>query len=146
MRPAPTRRAGYPHFRRHTTRWADNDAYGHLNNVIHYALFDSTVNELLISKGLLDPRQSDAIGLVVETGCRYFREMGYPSPITAGLRVARIGTSSIRYELGLFADDEDEAAAEGFFVHVYVDAASRRPCPVPEATRTALTELVWQAP
>lgn len=146
MGTAATRRTDYRHFRQHTTRWADNDAYGHLNNVVHYALFDSTVNELLIARGLLDPRNSDAIGLVVETGCRYFREMGYPAPITAGLRVARIGTSSVRYELALFAGDADEAAAEGFFVHVYVDATTRRPCPVPEATRAALAEFVWPTP
>ncbi|CAH1662547.1 putative 4-hydroxybenzoyl-CoA thioesterase [Hyphomicrobiales bacterium] len=141
MRVPPSRRADYPHTQRHTTRWGDNDAYGHLNNVIHYMLFDTTVNQWLIAQGLLDPGGSTAIGFVAETGCRYLREMSYPSVITAGLRVSQVGRSSVRYELALFADDSDEASAEGFFVHVYVDAETHRPCPIPEATRTAMASI-----
>lgn len=141
MRSSPGTRQDYLFFQSHTTRWSDNDVYGHLNNVIHYKLFDSTVNGWLIAGGLLDIRQSDAIGLVVETGCRYHSEMAYPQQITAGLRVAKIGTSSVRYELALFADGDETAAAEGFFIHVYVDAATHIPCPVPAATRAALALL-----
>lgn len=145
MRQPPGNRADFVHFRRHTTRWNDNDVYGHLNNTIHYLLFDSTVNEWLISNRLLDTKNSPAIGLVAETGCRYHGEMSYPSDITAGLRVARIGTSSVRYDIGLFADDSDVAAAEGFFVHVYVDTQTRRPCPIPTETRSALEGLLKEA-
>lgn len=141
MRPHPGTRADYVHFTRHTTRWHDNDTYGHLNNAVHYLLFDSTVNEWLIGRGLLDPKSSPVIALVAETGCRYHGEMFYPQIITAGLRVAHLGTSSVRYELGLFPDDSQTAAAEGFFIHVHVDAKTHRPCPVPAATRTALAAL-----
>ena len=142
MRTPPATRADFVQFTRHTTRWNDNDVYGHLNNTVHYVLFDSTVNEWQIARGLLDPKSSPVIALVAETGCRYHGEMAYPQVITAGLRVARLGTSSVRYEIGLFPDDSDTAAAEGFFVHVHVDAATRRPCPIPEPTRTALAALV----
>lgn len=142
QRQPPGRRADYAAFHRHSTRWNDNDVYGHLNNVVHYALFDSTVNGWLIARGLLDPRGGAQIGLVAETGCRYHAEMGYPDTITAGLRVARLGSSSVRYDLGLFRNDDDTAAAEGFFVHVYVDAASRRPAPLAPALRAALETLI----
>lgn len=145
MRAPPGTRADYVHFRRHTTRWNDNDVYGHLNNVVHYLLFDSTVNDWLISNRLLDTKNGSSIGLVAETGCRYHGEMSYPQDITAGLRVAKLGTSSVRYELGLFPDDADVAAAEGFFVHVYVDARTHRPCPIPDDTRAALQGLVKEA-
>ncbi|GGH63018.1 acyl-CoA thioesterase [Frigidibacter albus] len=145
MRAPPGTRADYVHFRPHTTRWNDNDTYGHLNNVVHYQLFDTTVNEWLIRNGLLDTRSSPAIGLVAETGCRYHGEMTYPQGITAGLKVARLGSSSVRYEMGLFPEDNDAAAAEGFLVHVYVDVQTRRPCPIPEETRAALKGLVKEA-
>lgn len=138
----PGPRAAYAAFITHSTRWNDNDVYGHLNNVVHYALFDSTVNGWLIARGLLDPAGGRQIGLVAETGCRYHAEMGYPDQITAGLRVARLGSSSVRYELGLFRNDDPLAAAEGFFVHVYVDAATRRPAPLDPALRAALETLV----
>lgn len=137
------RRQDYAHFKCHTTRWNDNDVYGHLNNTIHYALFDSTVNDWLIGRGLLVPGRSAAIAVVAETGCRFLSELAYPSEITAGLRVARIGGSSVRYELALFGDQADQAAATGFFVHVHVDAVTRRPCPIPDVTRAALTGLLW---
>lgn len=135
------RRQDYVAFRPIQSRWKDNDIYGHINNAVHYSYFDTAVNGWLIERGLLDPGRSDRIGLVVETGCRYHGEMAYPDRIDAGLRVARIGASSVRYEIGLFRNDADEAAAEGFFVHVYVDAASRRPAPLADALREALQDL-----
>lgn len=138
----PGRRADYTAFALHTTRWNDNDVYGHMNNVVHYALFDSTVNGWLIGRGLLDPQRGAQIGLVAETGCRYHAEMGFPDRITAGLRVARLGRSSVRYEIGLFRNEDDSAAAEGFFVHVYVDAVTRRPAPLAPALRAALETLI----
>jgi acyl-CoA thioester hydrolase len=142
MRTPPGTRADYAYFQSHTTRWSDNDVYGHLNNVVHYKLFDTTVNAWLIRGGLLDTRNSPAIGLVAETGCRYHGEMSYPQRITAGMRVAKLGTSSVRYELGLFADDSDDASAEGYFVHVYVDAATHLTCPIPAEVRAALEGVV----
>ena len=141
-RPAPGCRADYVAFCSHSTRWNDNDVYGHMNNVVHYALFDSTVNQWLIGAGVLDPRQGAQIGLVAETGCRYHGEMGFPDTITAGLRVARLGSSSVRYEIGLFRNDDDRSSAEGFFVHVYVDAVTRRPQPLAPSLRAALERLV----
>lgn len=140
-RPPPGRRAEYRLFRPLATRWADNDIYGHLNNVVHYALFDTAVNGWLLDNGLVDPHRGQEIGLVVETGCRYHAEMAFPDRVTAGLRVSHVGRSSIRYEIGLFRNDDPTAAAEGFFVHVWVDRATRRPVPLPEALRTALGPL-----
>lgn len=145
MRSPPGTRADYSHFRPHTTRWNDNDTYGHLNNVVHYLLFDTTINEWLIRTGLLDTANSPSIGLVAETGCRYHGEMSYPQVITSGLRVAKLGTSSVRYEIALFPDDSMKASAEGFVVHVYVDAKTHRPCPLPAETRTALLGLMKEA-
>jgi acyl-CoA thioester hydrolase len=137
-RPQPSLRAGFRVFRTITTRWADNDLYGHMNNVVHYSLFDTAVNGWLIENRLLDPHGGPLIGMVAETGCRYHAEMGFPDVVTAGLRVGRLGNSSVRYEIGLFRNDEQQAAAEGFFVHVYVDRASRRPRPMEPAFRRAL--------
>ncbi|MCV6586979.1 MAG: acyl-CoA thioesterase [Marinibacterium sp.] len=137
-----TTRADYAAFYPLQTRWNDNDTYGHMNNVVHYALFDTAVNGWLMEHGLLDPARSETFGLVVETGCRYHAEMGFPDRITAGLRVARLGSSSIRYELGLFRNDEDRASAEGFFVHVYVDRYSRRPSPIEPERRAAFQSLM----
>jgi acyl-CoA thioester hydrolase len=116
----------------------DNDIYGHMNNVVHYSLFDTAVNGWLIGQGVLDIHQGAQIGVVVETGCRYFSEMAFPDVVTAGIRVARLGASSVRYEVGLFRNEEDIAAAEGFFVHVYVDRATRRPAPLGEPLRRVL--------
>jgi acyl-CoA thioester hydrolase len=135
-------RAGYRAFRVLGTRWADNDIYGHMNNVVHYALFDTAVNGWMLAGGFLDLRDGAQVGLVVETGCRYFAEMGFPDQVTAGLRVAHLGRSSVRWEIGLFRNDDEVAAAEGFFVHVWVDRAARRPVPVPDALRAALGGLV----
>lgn len=138
---APSTRDRYKVFRTLTTRWMDNDAYGHLNNVVHYSLFDTAVNAWLIEQGLLDVAASATIGLVVETGCRYFAEMAYPDRVTAGIAVARLGTSSVRYEIGLFREDETTASAEGFFVHVYVDRATRRTSAIPQPLREAFARI-----
>ena len=124
------------------TRWADNDVYGHVNNAAYYGFFDTAVNAWLIEQGLLDTAASDAIGLVVETGCRYHTSLSFPETIEAALRVARLGTSSVRYELALFSEGEADAAADGHFVHVYVDRETRRPTPIPAAIRTALEGLI----
>jgi len=137
----PSTHQAYKAFRTITTRWMDNDAYGHMNNVVHYSLFDTAVNGWLIEQGLLDFRAGQKVGLVVETGCRYFSEIAFPDTVTARLRVARIGTSSVRYEVGLFRNEEPLAAAEGFFVHVYVDSATRRPAPLSDALRQGLALL-----
>jgi acyl-CoA thioester hydrolase len=137
-RPAPSTRSAYRVFRSIPTRWLDNDIYGHMNNAIHYTLFDTSVNCWLIENELLDIHGGGRIGLVVETGCRYFAEMGYPDMITSGLKVARLGSSSVRYEIGLFRNDEETAAAEGFFIHVYVDRTTRKPAPLEAPFRQAL--------
>jgi acyl-CoA thioester hydrolase len=141
-RALPSPREAYRAFRTITTRWMDNDPYGHMNNVVHYSLFDTAVNGWLIEQGVLDIHNGERIGLVVETGCRYFAEMAFPDIVTAGIRVARLGTSSVRYEVGLFRNDEREAAAEGFFVHVYVGRTDRKPKPLNEALRTALERII----
>jgi acyl-CoA thioester hydrolase len=141
-RPCASFRSAYRAYRTIQTRWMDNDIYGHMNNVVHYSLFDTAVNGWLAEQGVLDIHAGDQIGLVVETGCRYFSELAFPDLVTAGLRVARLGTSSVRYEIGLFRNDEQTAAAEGFFVHVYVDRASRRPKPLGEGLRAVLAALV----
>ncbi|MCB2111105.1 MAG: thioesterase family protein [Defluviimonas sp.] len=135
------RRADYALFRPLATRWMDNDCYGHLNNVVHYALFDTAVNGWLVEAGLLDPVRSETFGLVVETGCRYHAEMAFPDRVMAGLRLGHLGTSSVRFEIGLFRNDEDLAAAEGFFVHVYVTRDGHRPHPIEPARREAFEML-----
>jgi acyl-CoA thioester hydrolase len=135
-------RADYAVFRAIPTRWLDNDAYGHVNNVVYYSWFDTAVNAWLIEAGLLDIHAGNPIGLVVETGCRFHRSVAFPQVVEAGIRVARLGNSSVRWEVGLFTADEDAPAAEGHFVHVYVDRVSRRPLPVPDAWRATLAPLV----
>ncbi|MBL8519209.1 MAG: acyl-CoA thioesterase [Betaproteobacteria bacterium] len=140
-RPPPRPRAAYAHFLPVTTRWADNDAYGHMNNVIYYALFDTVVNEYLVANGVLDIDRSPVVGLVIENGCRFFASLAFPDRVDAGMRVAHLGNSSVRYEIGLFRAGEDAPAAEGHFVHVYVDRASRKSVPIPQATRAALLRL-----
>ena len=138
----PTRRADYRRFLAVPTRWMDNDAYGHVNNVVLYAYFDTAVNEHLIRDGGLDIRNGPTIGVVVETACRFRRPLSFPDIIDAGLRVARLGTTSVTYDVALFAQGEEEAAAVGRFVHVWVDRNTQRPTPVPAAIRQALTPLV----
>jgi acyl-CoA thioester hydrolase len=140
-RPAPSRASDYKAWRNITTRWMDNDAYGHMNNVVHYSLFDSAVNGWLIERNVLNINGGGQIGLVVETGCRYFSELAFPDVIRAGLRADRIGTSSVDYRIGLFRSDSELAAAEGYFVHVYVDRATRRPKPISESFRYALKQI-----
>lgn len=141
-RPAAGRRDAYRAFRSITTRWMDNDAYGHVNNVVYYSYFDTAVNRYLIEAGVLDIARSLVIGLVVETQCRYARPIAFPDRVDAGIRVARLGTSSVRYEIGLFRNDDGEAAAEGHFVHVYVERATNRPVPLPSPLRDALAALL----
>jgi acyl-CoA thioester hydrolase len=141
-KPLAQPRSAYRHFLPITTRWMDNDVYGHVNNVVYYSYFDTVVNEYLIRTGVLDVEQGATIGLVVETQCNYFSPLVFPERVEAGLRVARLGTSSVRYEIGLFREGADEPAAQGHFVHVYVDRATRRPAALPEALRAALAPLV----
>jgi acyl-CoA thioester hydrolase len=140
-KPAPVSRDGYRYFLPITTRWMDNDVYGHVNNVVYYSYFDTVVNEYLLRRGVLDFDNSPTIGLVVETQCNYFSSIAFPDRIDAGLRVTRLGSSSVRYEIGLFREGENEPAAQGHFVHVYVDRETRRPNPLTEAMRIALGHL-----
>ncbi len=137
----PISREEFALFRGLQTRWADNDVYGHMNNVVHYALFDTAINGWLVEKGLLDPLKGEIVGLVVETACSYFSEMGFPDQVTAGIRVAHLGTSSVRYQIALFRNDDERASAQGHFVHVYVDRQTRRPVPLPFHLRDALEDL-----
>ncbi len=141
-RPVALGRDAFRRFSRIDTRWADNDAYGHVNNVVYYAYFDSVVNRTLIEAGALDVEKSAVIGLVVETHCNYFSPLSFPQAVDAGLRVARIGGSSVRYQIGLFAAGEAFTAAHGHFIHVYVDRSTRRPTPLPERLLTVLQELL----
>lgn len=134
-------RAHYPHCTTIDTRWMDNDAYGHVNNVVYYSFFDTAVNRWLIERGLLDIAGSAAIGLVVETQCRYASPITFPDRVTAGVRVVHLGRSSVRYELALFRNDDEAPAATGHFVHVYVDRTSRTSVPIPDAVRHALEAL-----
>lgn len=137
-RPTAETRDKFPLFRPLQTRWADNDIYGHMNNVVHYALFDTAINGWLMEQGLLDFKSGSMIGLVVETGCHYFAEMAFPDRVDAGIGVERIGTSSVTYRLALFRNDEPSASAQGRFVHVYVDRQTRRPQPLGSDWRRVL--------
>jgi acyl-CoA thioester hydrolase len=143
---APAGREAYRAWREISTRWADNDAYGHVNNTVYYQWFDTAVNAWLIEAGLLDVADGDPIGLVVETGCRYAQPLSYPEPVEIGLAVERVGRTSVRYRIGVFARGVGEAAAEGHFVHVYVGRESRRPVDVPEAWRKRLEEIAAPLP
>jgi acyl-CoA thioester hydrolase len=140
-KPQPEGRALYKAFRTIGTRWMDNDAYGHVNNVVYYSWFDTVVNAHLVERGVLDIEHGQTIGLVIETQCNYFAPVSFPQTVEAGLRVARIGSSSVRYEVGLFLQGEPLTAAKGHFIHVYVDRASRRPAPLPPALQQVLQEL-----
>lgn len=131
-KPAPLPRSAYRVFRPITTRWMDNDVYGHVNNVVYYSWFDTAVNAHLIEQGVLDIHHGETIGLVVETQCNYFAPLAFPQTIEAGIRVAHRGSSSVRYEVGLFAQGEPLTAARGHFVHVYVNKETRRPQALPE--------------
>ncbi len=143
-RPQPEPRSAYRAFCPISTRWSDNDIYGHVNNVVYYSWFDTAVNSHLIARGVLDIHAGRTIGLVVETQCHYFAPLAFPQPVLAGIRVARIGTSSVRYEVGLFAGDGPEdalCAARGHFVHVYVDRDTRRPQALPADFAAVLETL-----
>ena len=140
-KPEALPRSAYRAFRPITTRWMDNDAYGHVNNVVYYSWFDTAVNAHLIEQGVLDIHKGETIGLVVETHCNYFAPLAFPQTVEAGIRVAHRGTSSVRYEVGLFAEGEPLTAARGHFVHVYVNKESRRPQPLPNHFIQVLEKL-----
>ena len=131
----------YRVFRDIATRWMDNDVYGHVNNVVYYSWFDTAVNAHLIEQGALDIHHGAVIGLVVETHCNYFAPLAFPQTVQAGIRVAQLGRSSVRYEIGLFAQGSETAAACGHFVHVYVDRETRRPVSLPEALKNSMEKL-----
>ncbi len=142
MRPQAEPRSAYKAFRPIATRWSDNDVYGHVNNVVYYSWFDTAVNGLLIERGAIDIHAGETIGLVVETQCNYFAPLAFPEAVVAGIRVAQVGASSVRYELGLFpADERQPCAARGHFVHVYVDRATRRPIALPPQLLCVLETL-----
>ena len=138
QRELPHLRAGYRHFQRLTTRWMDNDAYGHVNNVVYLSWFDTVVNDFLIHSEVLDPQHGDVVGFVVETHCRYLSPLAFPQAVEGGLRVGSIGTSSVRYEIAIFAEGTDTASAQGHFVHVYVNRATRKPVLLPSQLRNVL--------
>ncbi len=141
-RPEPGRRSQYAQFMPVQTRWMDNDVYGHVNNVVYYSYFDTVVNRYLIDPGGLDFRNAPIVGIMAETLCRFHRSFAFPEAIDAGLRVGRLGKSSVRYEVGLFAEGEDQARAEGHLVHVFVERATNTPVAIPAGIRTALERLV----
>ena len=130
MKKIPSNRSEYNYFTKVSTRWNDNDIYGHMNNIIYYALFDTAVNKWLINNKLIDIKNGKNIGLIVQSGCDYFSSFSYPDDIDAGIRVTKIGTSSVRYEVGLFKETEQNASADGFFIHVYVDRKTNVPLPI----------------
>jgi acyl-CoA thioester hydrolase len=135
-------RGDYPHVLVIPTRWMDNDIYGHVNNVVYYSFFDTVINDYLVRAGGLDIYAGPVIGLAVETQCRFHRPLAFPDAVDAGLRVGKLGRSSVRYEIGLFRVGDEEPAADGHFVHVFVDRVSRRPTPIPPPLRSALARLL----
>jgi acyl-CoA thioester hydrolase len=140
-RPSPQNRSSYRAFRSIPTRWADNDMYGHVNNVVYYGWFDTAVNAHLIERGALDIHQGTTMGFVVETQCNYFAPLAFPQTVEAGIRVAYAGSSSVRYEIGMFAEGAETAAAQGHFVHVYVDRLTQRPVKLLPALLAVIDEL-----
>lgn len=135
------KREAFRHFADVQTRWGDNDIYGHVNNATYYAYFDSVINRYLIEAGGFDIVSGDVIGLAVETGCRFHGSFAFPEKIDAGLAVAHLGNSSVRYEIGMFRSGEEQALVEGHFVHVFVQRTSNRPMPIPDKIRAALEQL-----
>lgn len=133
----------FPHFLSIPTRWMDNDVYGHVNNALYYAFFDTVINEYLINVGGLDIHTGVVIGLAIETQCRFYQSIAFPDVIDAGLRVVHLGNSSVRYEVGLFKCDQADPAAFGYFVHVFVDRETRRPTPIPNGIRAALEKILF---
>lgn len=144
-KPLPPSRDGFPHFRKIPTRWKDNDIYGHVNNVEYYSFFDTVINAWLIEEGGLDIHAGQTIGVCAESQCRFFASAAFPEEIDAGLRVGKLGNSSVRYEIGLF-NAAGEPLAEGYFVHVFVDRESRKPGPMPDGIRTSLERLESSRP
>ena len=140
-KPTPTARGDYRHFTTITTRWMDNDVYRHVNNVVFYSFFDTAVNEYLLRQGVLDLNHSAVVSLVVETGCQFFSPIAFPDVVHCGLRVAHLGNSSVRYQIGIFRNDEPQAAAQGHFVHVACDRQTHRPVAMPADLRRALEAL-----
>jgi acyl-CoA thioester hydrolase len=140
-RPPRSTRADYRLFRPISTRWMDNDVFGHINNVVYYSYFDTAVNAFLIDKGVLSPGESQVIGIVAETECSYFESAAFPAALEAGLGVERLGRTSVRYRIGIFREGDHQALAQGRFVHVYVDRPTKRPVEIPAAVRSALAEL-----
>lgn len=138
---AKIQREDFSHWLIIPTRWMDNDVYGHVNNVQYYSFFDTVINEYLITEGKLDIHSGEIIGVAVETQCQFFQSLAFPEKVDAGLRVAKLGNSSVRYEIGLFKHGKAEAAAFGHFVHVFVNRQSRRPEAIPESIRSALSRL-----
>jgi len=138
----PTRRDEFRVLRTITTRWMDNDHYGHVNNVVYYSYFDTAVNGYLIDASGTDVRDLPAIGIVAETSCRFLKELSFPETVHAGLAIEKLGNSSVVYRIGLFRNADTDPAALGRFVHVYVDSATRRPVPVPPTIHAALTALM----
>ena len=141
MRVEAKTRNEFQHFHEITTRWMDNDAYGHVNNVVYYSWFNTVVNQFLITNGALDIAHGPVIGLVVETQCNYFASVAFPERITAGLCVTKLGNSSVRYEVSIFREDEELASAQGHFIHVYVDRITRKPASIPKNMRTLLQSI-----
>ena len=142
MKPTPSTRVDYCAFSTLTTRWIDNDIYGHMNNAVHYQLFDTAVNGYLLEQGALDLKSGATVFLVVETGCQYFSELAFPNVITAGIKVKKLGTSSVTYVVALFRGEAEVAAAQGHFVHVNVDRETRQPVIISDAIRMKLKLLV----
>jgi len=139
---APPKRSDFVAFEEIHSRWMDNDAYGHINNVVYYSFFDTAVNRYLIERKVLDVLKSEAIGFVIETQCKYFSPIAYPDLIHVGLKVTHLGNSSVKYEVAIFKNDDDIASAAGSFVHVYVNRSTNKPTPIPQDVREILTGLI----
>ncbi|MFA6267526.1 MAG: thioesterase family protein [Pseudolabrys sp.] len=141
-RPSPLPLSAFPHLTEITTRWMDNDVYGHVNNAVYYSFFDTTVSGYLIQTGAVDFASSTVIGLAVESKCSYFAPIAFPDRVRGGLKVGHLGNSSVRYDVGIFRNDEQAASAQGYFVHVYVDRATNKPVQLPDKLKAALAKLV----
>ena len=136
-----TPRAAFPHFCQIATRWMDNDVYGHVNNVVYYSYFDTAVNQFLIERGVLDIHHGEVVGFVVDSGCSYFRPIAFPDVVHVGIRVARLGNSSVRYDIAIYRNDDSAPAAVGHFVHVYVERSTNQSVPIPAPVRSVLEKL-----
>ena len=144
MRDTP--RSAFAHFLAIPTRWMDNDGYGHVNNVVYYSYFDTAVNQFLIERGVLDIHKGEVVGFVVDSGCSYFSSVSFPDVIHAGIRVAKLGNSSVRYEIALYRNDDPLPCAAGHFVHVYVERSSNRAVPIPAPVRCVLDTIRSESP